>query len=81
MHHRFSPMERDDQRTQAGVMTLIVAEHPTLLTLGDVMMEMDDPEEAVARAARDLLAVGLLRREGTSLLPTRAALTYDLLPL
>lgn len=73
---------RDDLRTQAGALTLVLCEHPTLLTLGDVVMEMNgDSEDAVFRAIRDLTAVGLLRREGGSILPTRAALTYDRLPL
>lgn len=81
MQDEVSLTKHEDLRTQAAVMTLIVAEHPTLLTLCDVTMEMDDPDEAVERAVRDLVAVGLLRREGGSVLPTRAALTYDLLPL
>jgi hypothetical protein len=82
MHRAVSPTKLEDLRTQAGLLTLIVSQHPTLLTLGDVVMEMcDDPEDAVFRAVRDLVAVGLLRREGASILPTRAALTYDLLPL
>jgi hypothetical protein len=72
---------RDDLRTQSGVLTLILSEHPTLLRLGDVVMEMSDSEDAVTRAVRDLTAVGLLRREGDSVLATRAALTFDLLPL
>lgn len=65
-----------DQGTQGAVMALVLAEHPTLLTLGDLMMEIDD-EDAVFRAVRDLVAVGLLRREGSSVLATRAALTFD----
>jgi hypothetical protein len=82
MHDQLSPTQRDDLRTQAGLMTLILSEHPTLLTLGDVMLEMNcDSEDAVTQAVRDLTAVGLLRREGTSILPTRAALSFDRLPL
>ena len=72
---------RDDLRTQAAVMALILSEHPTLLTLGDVVLEMEDEEEWVTRAVRDLTAVGLLRREGELVLPTRAALAFDRLPL
>ena len=72
---------RDDLRTQAAVMALILSEHPTLLTLGDVGLEMDDNEEWVTRAVRDLTAVGLLRREGESVIATRAALAFDRLPL
>ncbi|HEY2716254.1 MAG TPA: hypothetical protein VGI73_08555 [Solirubrobacterales bacterium] len=59
-------------------MALVLAERETILTLGDLMMEMED-EDAVARAVRDLTAVGLLRREGGSVLPTRAAVRFDLI--
>ncbi len=69
-----------DQGTQSAVMALVLAEHPTLLTLGDLMMEIDG-EDAVVRAVRDLVAVGLLRHEGGSVLPTRAAIQFDRLPL
>lgn len=65
-----------DQGTQGAVMALVLAEHPTLLTLGDLAREIDG-EDAVVRAVRDLVAVGLLRREGGSVLPTRAALAFD----
>ncbi|HEX4215112.1 MAG TPA: hypothetical protein VIA06_17465 [Candidatus Dormibacteraeota bacterium] len=53
-----------------------MAEQPTLLTLGDLAMEVR-PEDAVGRAVRDLVAVGLLRRDGDSILPTRAAVHLD----
>ncbi len=89
MHEQtISPAERDDLRTQAAVITLILTEHPTLLTLDDVRMELDDVRmelgdrgDAVPRAVRDLTAVGLLRLEGGSVLATRAALAFDRLPL
>jgi hypothetical protein len=82
MHEQaISPGERDDLRTQAAVITLILAEHPTLLTLNDVLMEMSGRGDAVSRAVRDLIAVGLLRQEGGSVLATRAALAFDRLPL
>ncbi len=82
MHEQaISPAERDDLRTQAAVITLILAEHPTLLTVADVRMELGDCGDAVPRAVRDLTAVGLLRKEGGSVLATRAALAFDRLPL
>jgi hypothetical protein len=80
MHHEFSQAKRDDLRTQAGLITFVLSEHPELLTLRDVRLEMGDRDE-VRRAVRDLVAVGLLRREGNSILPTRAALAFDRLPL
>jgi hypothetical protein len=68
--------EYEDEQVQGAVMGLVLAEHPTLLTLGDLVMELDG-EDAVERAARALIAVGLLRREGNSMLATRAALLFD----
>ena len=66
----------EDGRTQRAVLGLVIDEHPTLLTLGDLAMEVEG-EDAVVRAVRDLTAIGLLRREGGSVLPTRAALHFD----
>lgn len=65
-----------DAREQRAVLSLILDEFPALLTLGDLVLEVEI-EDAVARAVRDLTAVGLLRREGRSVLPTRAALHFD----
>ncbi len=77
MHHHRSPStEREDARAQRAVLSLVLHEHPTLLTLGDLSMEVG-PDDAVADAVRDLSAVGLLRREGGSVLATRAALCFD----
>ncbi|HEY2717911.1 MAG TPA: hypothetical protein VGI73_16995 [Solirubrobacterales bacterium] len=82
MHDQaISPGERDDLRTQAAVIALILAEHPTLLTLDDVLIEIGGGDDAVPRAVRDLTAVGLLRQDGGSVLATRAALAFDRLPL
>ena len=65
-----------DARAQRAVLSLLLHEHPALLALGDVVMEVE-PEDAALRAVRDLTAIGLLRREGGSVLPTRAALHFD----
>jgi hypothetical protein len=65
-----------DARVQRAVLGLVIDEIPTLLTLGDLAMEIN-PEEAVGRAVRDLTAVGLLRRDVDSILPTRAAVHFD----
>jgi hypothetical protein len=68
--------EREDEQVQSAVLALVLAEHPTLLTLGDLVMELG-AEDAVGRAVLTLVALGLLRREGGSVLPTRAALHFD----
>jgi hypothetical protein len=65
-----------DARVQRAVLSLVLHEHPALMTLGDLAMEVD-PEDAVFNAVRDLTALGLLHREGGLVLPTRAALHFD----
>jgi hypothetical protein len=65
-----------DDRVQRAVLGLVLDESPTLLTPGDLAMEVG-PQDAVGRAVRDLTAVGLLRGEGDSVLPTRAAVHFD----
>lgn len=72
MHDHRTP-EQEDLLTQSGVLSLLLQEHPTLLTLGDIAMEIGS-EQAAADAVRALTATGLLRREGGSVLLTRAAL-------
>jgi hypothetical protein len=58
------PMQAQaNERIESAVLALVLAEHPTLLTFGDLVMEMD-AEHAVGDAVRSLVAVGLLRREG-----------------
>jgi hypothetical protein len=69
-----------ESRVQRAILALVLGEQPTLLTLGDLAMEIE-PEEAVGQAVRDLTAIGLLRREGDSILPTRAAVHLDRLGL
>jgi hypothetical protein len=75
MHDHGNP-ERDDLRTQSGVLSLVLREHPTLLTATEIASEVG-PGDSTERAMRDLGAVGLLRREGETVLPTRAALHFD----
>ena len=65
-----------DARAQRAVLSLVLHEHPTLLASDEVEREIG-PGDAVARALRDLTGVGLLRQEGASVLPTRAALHFD----
>jgi phosphopantothenate synthetase len=67
-----------NERIESAVLALVLAEHPSLLTLGDLVMEIDD-EIGVFDAVRALVGVGLLHREGGLVLPTRAALFYDCL--
>ena len=65
-----------DAAAQRAVLSLVLHEHPALLAASEVEREIG-PGDAVERAMRDLTGVGLLRREGASILPTRAALHFD----
>jgi predicted transcriptional regulator len=76
MRDRFSSTESDDLQMQGALLEFVLAERETILTLGDLAVEFER-DEAVSRAVRDLVAVGLLRREGGSVLPTRAAVRFD----
>lgn len=66
----------DDARAQRAVLSLVLEEHPTLLASSEIEREVGSGDET-ERAMRDLRGVGLLRREGTTVLPTRAALHFD----
>jgi len=73
-----SPTQREDEQIEGVVLSSVLIEHPTLLTFGDLVMELDHhSEDAVGNAVRRLVAVGLLRREGGSVLATRAALAFE----
>lgn len=65
-----------DAAAQRAVLSLVLNEHPACLASDEVEREVG-PGDATERALRDLTGVGLLRREGASVLPTRAALHFD----
>jgi hypothetical protein len=62
----------------------ILMAHPGIVTEDDVLAEiaMDDPatfleRDRVETGIRELISVGLVRREGRSLVPTPATLLLD----
>jgi hypothetical protein len=65
-----------DDRAQRAVLSLVLFEHPTLLAASEIEREIG-AGDATDRAVRDLTRVGLLRREGVTVLPTQAALHFD----
>jgi len=72
----------DDAAIEAAVLAQMLALHPAVMSLAELIREMGedaDPEgrEAVERAVRDLVAAGLLHRDGAFVRPTRAALRFD----
>ncbi len=66
----------DDARAQRAILSLVLDEHPTLLAAREIEREVGTDDD-VERAMRDLRGAGLLRREGATVLPTRAALHFD----
>ncbi len=73
----------EDVRTESAVLQYILAFHPVQTSLEELLREFDQgsgdatQREAVERAVRDLIASGLLQRNGEMVLPTRAALRFD----
>lgn len=71
-----------DQDVQTAILSHLLGLHPIRLDDEELMREVvGGPEfvdrDACARAVRDLVATGLLRRDGSSVVPTRAALRFD----
>jgi len=73
----------EDDSAQQAVLALLIAEHPTQLTLADLIREIAAEKadfmetDRVERAVRDLGGVGLVHREGETVRPARAALRFD----
>lgn len=77
---------REDEKAQRAVLGLVLFEHPHHPTICDLSRELNAAEDfassdAVERAIRDLVGVGLLRCDGGRVLPTAAALHFDRLAL
>jgi len=77
----------EDRRTESAVLALLLNEHPTRLTMDELILvlhadpDRGDPEDAGSRAVRELVGAGLVHRDGRFLSPTRAALYFDALEL
>lgn len=72
-----------DARTENAVLTFLLDEHPTRLTLGELSLvlnadpRLDDPDDAADRAVRELVGAGLIHQDGRFLAPSRAALYFE----
>jgi hypothetical protein len=72
----------EDRRTESAVLALLLDEHPTRLTMDELILvlhadpDRGDPGDAAQRAVRELVGAGLIHREGRFLTPTRAALYF-----
>jgi hypothetical protein len=71
-----------DKKTESAVLALLLNEHPTRLTMDELILvlhadpERGDPEDAGERAVRELVGAGLVHREGRFLTPSRAAIYF-----
>jgi hypothetical protein len=75
MHDQGTP-----SAVQRAVLSLVLEAHPKSLTIPDLAREIDQGD-AVERACRDLVGVGLLECSGVSVKPTAAAVHFDRLEL
>lgn len=72
-----------DLRDQAVVLTHVLALHPALQTIPELVRELIagaadfEPEDRYERAVRDLAAAGLLHICGGLVSPSRAALLFN----
>lgn len=65
----------EDAQVQQAVMAFVLDQHPATLTICETAREVGSSNgDETERAIRDLVGAGLLRCEGASVLPTRAAL-------
>jgi predicted RNase H-like nuclease len=71
-----------DVKAERAVLAFLINEHPNQLTIAEVSWALSDgsvefeAEDAVERAVRELVGVGLLRCSDGFILPTRAALYF-----
>jgi predicted transcriptional regulator len=74
---------REDAATESAVLHHLLALHPIQVTIDELAREIDDkPEDfsrrdAIERAVRDLVGVGLLHRQDSFVLPSHAALRFN----
>jgi len=68
----------EDAALESAALQQVLALHPATITLEELARELGGEDaDSFERAVRDLVAAGLLRRSGSLVLPTRAALRFD----
>jgi hypothetical protein len=73
----------EDEGVESAVLRQLLDLHPTRLTMAELNREFVGGQvgfaerDAVERAVRDLVAVGLLHRSEEFVVPTRAALRFS----
>jgi len=82
MADRLTPGQEDHQLQQA-ILGLLVLEHPAQRSIDEVVRELADPpytrsaRDDIHRALHDLVAAGLLHRNGHFVFATLAAIRSD----
>jgi hypothetical protein len=80
--HSWTPAA-EDATTESAVLQQVLDLHPVLVTAAELVREVggESPSfsraDAIERAIRDLVGVGLLHHHGELLMPTRAALRFS----
>lgn len=73
----------EDRRTERAVLAFLLDQHPIRLRADELPFALDAKDfaekDAVRRATRELLGVGLLVQDGELIGPSRAALHFDYL--
>ena len=72
--------EREDESIQRAVLSLALEAHPESLAIPDLAREIGK-SDAVERAVRDLVSVGLLECGGITIRPSAASLHFERLEL
>ncbi len=70
-----------DSAVQRAVLALALAMYPHWRTIIELAAREIDCGDAVERAVRDLVGIGLIECRGISIRPTRAAAHFDRLKL
>jgi hypothetical protein len=82
----FVTTDAQDARSQNEVLREVLLIYPEAMTLDELIRFLtvgstEFPEiDRIQRAVRDLIAGGLLHRNGDLVLPTRAAVNFNALP-
>jgi hypothetical protein len=83
----FDTNAAQDARSQAEVLREVLLIYPEAMTLDELIRSLtvgstEFPEiDRIQRAVRDLISDGLLHRSGDLVLPTRAAVNFNALPV
>lgn len=67
----------EDAALESALLQQVLSLHPTAVTIEELARELDESDDALERAVRDLVAAGLLHRSDVFVLPSRAALRFD----